>query len=66
MSPNNSSFSGGLGGICSHGFGGGPGAMIRSNSNNNATGYGHGGSGGPTNSTGGSGAPGIVIVWEYK
>ena len=66
MSPNNASFSGGLGGICSHGFGGGPGAMIRSDSNNNATGYGHGGSGGPTNETGGASAPGIVVVWEYK
>ena len=56
----------GRGGVCAHGFGGGPGASIATNSNNNATGYGHGGSGGPTNSTGGSGAPGIVIVWEYK
>lgn len=63
---NVSNMGAGQGGICANGFGGGPGAMERTTLDNDATGYGHGGSGGATGGTGGESAPGIVVVWEYK
>ena len=68
---------GGTGGVCASGFGGGPGVGdYHGNANPSpdpriAQGYGHGGAGGNGaagggNKTGGAGAPGIVVVWEYK